>query len=116
WSSDVCSSDLVDLHAELGREERALLAPDVLAVLDGREDLLVRGRPPDPLLLERLDERGLGEAGRRLGEVLLGIEGEELEDLSLGQGGNHGLLLLFRRRLRILARLDVDGHEAGELL
>ena len=47
--------------------------------------------------------------------MLLGIEGEELEDLSLGQGGNHGLLLLFRRRLRLLARLDVDGHEAGEL-
>src|SRR6202158_4481865 len=49
-----------DEHSQLGREQRTLLPPRVLAVLDCREDLGVRGRPTDPPLLERLDQRGLG--------------------------------------------------------
>ena len=59
----------------------------------------VRGRPPDPPLLERLDQRGLGVAGRRLGKVLLGVERQELEHLALAERGHHGLLLLLGHRL-----------------
>ena len=38
-----------DLDAEVGREQRPAIAPDVLAILDGAEDLRVGRRPPDPL-------------------------------------------------------------------
>ena len=47
--------------------------------------------------------------------MLLRVELEELEYLALGQRGHHGLLLLLGHRVRLLARLDVDGHEAREL-
>src|SRR5262245_16718267 len=43
----VRDEQIVDLHAQLGREERPALAMDVAAILDGREDLGVRRRPPD---------------------------------------------------------------------
>ena len=45
-----------DEHPQLAREQRPLLPPRVLAVLNGREDLRVGGRPPDSALLERLDQ------------------------------------------------------------
>src|SRR5882762_2021065 len=67
-----------DGHAELGRGQRAPLAVHVAAIVDDRaEDRGVRRGPPDPELLERLDERSLREAWRRLGEVLLGVEAEQ---------------------------------------
>ena len=48
------------------------LSSDVLLVEDRRHDRGVGRRAADALLLELLDERRLGEARRRLGEVLLG--------------------------------------------
>ena len=50
--------------------EPAFLDPDVAAVDDRRDRRGVRRRPADAVLLERLDQRRLGEARRRLGEVL----------------------------------------------
>ena len=52
------------------------------SVADGRG---VRGRPADAVLLERLDQRRLGEPRRRLGEVLLGQDLEQPQDLLRGE-------------------------------
>ena len=58
-----------DLADEL-RVQPALLDADVAAVEDRRDRGRVGRRPADPVLLERLDQRRLREARRRLGEVL----------------------------------------------
>jgi hypothetical protein len=57
--------------AEVGRLEAPLLELDVAAVDDDRDDARVGRGPADAELLELLDEAGLGEARRRLREVLL---------------------------------------------
>ena len=51
--------------------EPALLDPDVAAVGDRRDRRGVGRRTADAVLLERLDQRRLGEARRWLGEVLV---------------------------------------------
>src|SRR4029453_17883153 len=62
-----------DRHAQLGRAQRAPLAMHVAAIVyDRPQDRRVGRWPADPELLERLDERGFREAGRRLGEVFFG--------------------------------------------
>ena len=58
-----------DLADQLGMEA-PLLDPDVAPVEDRRDRRGVGRRPADPVLLERLDQRRLGEARRRLREVL----------------------------------------------
>ena len=58
------------ISADRLRVEPAFLDADVAAVDDRRDGRGVRRRPADPVLLERLDQRRLGEARRRLGEVL----------------------------------------------
>ena len=103
-------------HAELGREQRAPLAVDVAAVVDDRgQDRGVGGRPADPQLLQGLDERGLGEARRRLGEVLLGIEAQQRQHLALLQRRHRALGVLVGGRVFLLAALHVDRREALEL-
>ena len=58
-----------DLGDRLGMEP-PLLDPDVAAIDDRRDRRRVGRRPADPVLLERLDQGRLGEARRRLGEML----------------------------------------------
>src|SRR5437899_1004826 len=54
------------LDAELGGDQRAALAVDVAAIVDdGAQDRRVGGRPADPVLLQLLDQRRLGEPRRR---------------------------------------------------
>ena len=62
---------LTAMPRSVGREPPAV-ALDVVARGDGADDGGVGAGPADALLLERLDQRGLGVARRRLGEVLLG--------------------------------------------
>src|SRR2546425_4703390 len=109
------SQEIGDFLAELGGEQRAPLAVHVAAIVDdGAEDRRVRRRPADPQLLQDLDERGLREARRRLGEVLARIERDEPERLALLEL-RHRALGLVLDRLVVLAALDVDGGEALEL-
>ena len=65
------------LHEQVGDDladrlgvQAALLDAHVAAIDDRRDRRRVRRRPADAVLLERLDQRRLGEARRRLGEVL----------------------------------------------
>jgi hypothetical protein len=56
-----------------GRDEGLALLPHVPAVLDRLHDRRVGRRAADAQLLERLHERGLGVARRRLGGVARGL-------------------------------------------
>src|SRR4029079_17779890 len=56
------------------RNQRGALLVDVAAVEDGADDRGVRRRSPDLAVLELLDQRGLGVAGRRLRLVAVGAE------------------------------------------
>ena len=86
-----------DLGDELGMEP-AVLDPDVAAVGDRRDRRRVRRRAADPVLLERLDQRGLRIARRRLGEVL-------------GRGHlGHARPIAFDQGRQATGRLVVLGH------
>src|SRR5690606_4074414 len=135
---DVALLDLVELalhpagevHLEEGREERhqqldhrlaqgrrvetLLLELDVLAVEQGRDDLGVRGRPADPLLLQLLDQARLAVARRRLGEVLLGDELDELAPLAALEDRERREVVE-RAVVAVLPRLLVEASEAVEL-
>jgi len=107
-------------------KEAPLLLLHVLLVLDGGEDGRVRRGTADALLLQLLDQRCLGEARRRLREVLLGDELDQLQLLAgfeRGQlAGDVALLLVVAFHLlgacllgRLLRLLAVDGEVAGNL-
>src|SRR6266540_5173483 len=106
-----------DVGQQVGHDDADVLwvealgvQPDVLALEQGRDGGRVGRRPPDAVLLQCLDQARLGEARRRLGEVLLGPQLDQLEglpDLELRQGA--GLFLS-----GVVAALEVDAHEAVE--
>src|SRR5262249_30310278 len=105
-----------DRHAQLGRAQRAPLAMHVAAVVDDRaQDRRIGRRPADPELLERLDERGLRETGRRLREVLLRVERDERQHLALLEHRDRAFLALPGPGLAFLAALFVHGGEPLEL-
>jgi len=103
-------------HSEGGerRHEGGALLPDVAAVLDGGDDRGVGGRSADAHLLEGLDERRLGVAGRRLGGVVLDLEPVDVEDIAGGEGGQAHLAVL-QIALRVVGPLHVGPQEPGEL-
>ena len=69
---EALAHEVHDDAAERRRREAPVLLPHVLAVLDLAQDLGVRGRAADAVLLEELHERRLVEARRRLRLVPLG--------------------------------------------
>src|SRR4029434_2805844 len=84
----------------------------------------VGGGPPDPVLLQLLDERRLGEARRRLREVLAREQALQLERLALGEARQAASLLVVRvgiggalilRRGVLVLPLVVDGEPPREL-
>ena len=70
------------------RPQPSLLDADVAAIDDRRDRRRVRRRPADAVLLERLDQRRLGEARRRLGEVLGRRDVAHARLVALGEGGS----------------------------
>src|SRR5690606_3089447 len=84
---------------------------DVLAVAQRRDDRRIGRRPADAVFLERLDERRLRVARRRLREVLLADDALEDEAVALGHGRQHAVIIVLRR-LRIVEPFLVDGDEA----
>ena len=91
--------------------EAPLLDPDVAPVEDRRDRRGVGRRPADPVLLERLDQRRLGEARRRLREVLGRGDVADGRDVALGEGGQAALRLLV---VAVVAALRVDRREPVE--
>ena len=68
---EVLDQQVVDDEAEFGRLEFALVLFDVLAILNDAHNRRIGRRPTDAFLFERFDERRLGVARRRFGEVLI---------------------------------------------
>ena len=107
---EVLREEAVDDLADVGRHEAPAVHFHVLAVLERRDDRGIGRGTADAVLLERLHERGLAVARRRLGEVLQGGE----------RGEAHGVALVHRRQhvigivhLGVIAAFLVDGHVAG---
>ena len=90
------------------RVEPALLDADVAAVGDRRDRRRVRRRPADAVLLERLDQRRLGEARRRLGEVLGRRDVADVGDARPRSAPAAGRRLLVVVGGRVVAALGVD--------
>ena len=83
---EVLHQEIVDEDADLRGHQPASLDPlNIATVLDGRQDRRVGRRAPDAVLLQGTDQRGLGVARRRLGEVLLGEELQQIQTLVDGQ-------------------------------
>jgi hypothetical protein len=85
---EVHREEVVGSGAQFRGDKVALLEVDVPAVLDGGDDGGIRRWPADAGILQRLDERCLGKAAGRLGEVLRRqhvLEIERLPSLKRGQ-------------------------------
>ncbi len=108
----------VDELAQGGGGEALLDAVHVVPVGQGGEDLGIGRGAADAVLLQGLDQGGLAVAGRRLGELLLAVELDELELLALPDlrhGGALAVLGLVPGRRVLVLRLLVDRQEAGAL-
>ena len=66
-------------------DQPLLVDADVVALLQHGERGGIGGGPADAQLLHALDQRRLGEARRRLGEVLLGLDAAVLQRVALGE-------------------------------
>ena len=96
------------------RVEPAFLDADVAAIGDRRDRRRVRRRPADAVLLERLDQRRLGEARRRLGEMLGRRDVADVGDAALGQHRQPGARFVLVVGGGVVAALGVDDREAVE--
>ncbi len=101
--------------SQLRGGEALLLHGHVLTVLQGADDGGVGAGPADALLLQRLDESGLGVARRRQGELLFVRQVEQRQRLTDGELGQLGGTVLLRlgvgvRGLQAL-RLQIAGEK-----
>src|SRR5215207_7784742 len=85
-----------------------------MAVDERGDDLRVRGRAPDTQSLELLHETRLGEARRRLSEVLRRRDLTHRNQLALLEHRER-LLILERAMIPFLVRLAIQHEEALEL-
>ena len=95
------------------RHQRRPLLPHVPAVLDGPDDRGVGRRPAHAEILERLDQGGLGVAGRRCRRVRLRLELERDEHVADRERGQRPLLVL-ELGIGIVGALDVGPQEPRE--
>ena len=116
---ELAHHDLLDRLAQLGGEEAALLDLHVLAGAERRDDGAVGGRPADAEPLELLHQARLGEARRRLGEVLRRRDLPDLHLVALRERRDrrevvHRLPLLLLAALRVEHVVAVEHeHRAG---
>ena len=101
-----------DHLAQGGGAQVFALLHHVLPIGDGGDGGGVGGRTAHPLLLQGLDQGGLGEPGRGLGEVLAGGQAVELQGLPLLQVGQGrlGRLLVLVPALLVNSRKAVELH------
>ena len=97
-------------HApDVGRTETLLLQYDVLTALQRADDAGIGGRPPDAVLLQRLDQCRLGVTWWRLGEVLLAVQPLQIHHLPHLQRRQQPSLSLV---LSLIGALLIDGDES----
>jgi hypothetical protein len=86
---EVAAEELRHRAADVDGTEAAAFHLHVLAEQQRLDDRGIRGRTADAVFLQRLDQRRFGEARRRLGEVLVGVDAFE----------RHAVARLHRRQL-----------------
>ncbi len=86
--------ETVDQAANVGRLEALFFQHHVFPVLQGGNDAGVGRRPADAVFLQGFYKAGLGEAGRRLGEMLLAEESVDRQGFALLQRRQLGFLFL----------------------
>ncbi len=111
---EVLLQEAGDGEGDEGRNQLLALALGVAALLDGGDDGRVGAGAADPLGLERLHERGLGVARRRLRLVTHRLQGAEIRLVAFVQLRQQHLLVL-QRGLGVVGALHVGPEEAGEL-
>ena len=92
------------------RKQALLLDPHVVAILEHRDGRRVSRRAADAELLHALDERRLGVAGRRLGEVLACVDPLLGELLALAHRGQTARFFVFL----VVPALLVESEETGK--
>ncbi len=92
---EISDQHVVHREPDLGRQQALLFADDVSSLLDRGQDRRVGRRTSDVIFLERLDQRGLGVAGRGLGEMLFGENARDLQRLPVLQGRHRRLPVFF---------------------
>src|SRR5262249_33615579 len=104
-----------DALADLRRVEAAFLHLDVPALLVGdlADDRGIGAWPANALLFQRLDQRRLVVARRRLGEVLAGDQVETVELLLYRQRRQQGVLLLARRSQHTAEAVELQDLALG---
>ena len=103
-----------DSERHPGRHQRAALLVHVAAVLDGLDDRAVGRRPADAQIFERLDQRGLGVAGRRARGVPVGGQTLGVDALALRQVRQSTLGVVGLTAGLLIEALHVRLEEAGE--
>src|SRR6185437_1451853 len=96
--------------ADIRRGESTALDIDVLTIAKRRDDGRVRRWAPDAVFLQRLDQRGLGEARRGFGEVLGRHDAVQLDAIAFGQGRQHVVRIVLHR---VVQAFLIDGNVAG---
>ena len=90
--------------------QAVLVLADIAAVLDRGDDAGIGRGATNAQFFHPLDQRRLGEAGRRLGEMLIGLDRALGRGVACGQGGQALAILA----LVVIAALFIDAHEAVE--
>ncbi len=103
-----------DGEGQVGGHQRGALLEHVAAVQDGADDRGVGGRPADLPVLQLLDQRGLGVAGRRPGGVLGRGQPQHVQRVALGQRRQPALAVV-AVGVRVVGALDVGLEEAVEV-
>src|SRR5439155_8916730 len=113
YGREVLDEQISDQTSERRGLQAAALHIDVVAGLESRDRGRVSTRTPDPALLQRLDQTGFGEAGWRLGEVLVRSKRDEIERFAFLQRGQRLAVLVGGRRVLVFGLL-IEREEAGE--
>src|SRR5436309_673707 len=108
--AEVFDQQIVDQLAQIGGMQPAVDGLHISAALDRFNRGGIGAGPADPAFLQRPDQRRFRVARRRLGEMLLRVEGDHLERLAGRQVWQPALL-----SLAILRKIAVDGQETGKL-
>ena len=106
---EVMGQEAVDDLADVGRHEAPLVHLHVLPVLQGRDDGGVGGGTADPMLLQRLHQRGFAVARRRLREMLIRVQRDQVDDIALLQRRQHVIVFV---RLRVVRAFLINGDES----
>ena len=96
-------------EADILRDQRAPILHHVAAIGQRRDRRRICRGTADAVLFQHLHERGFGEPGRRLGEMLRGVEAQELELLALGDVRKRIDL-----RLGLVRAFGIDAEESVE--